>query len=76
MKAGRNNRQAEVNCLHCGMDTPIPESSSGAKVAGIFSGLEHHITIVRCRSCGKEAPYLATDIVVLTETANAAHLGA
>lgn len=76
MNAGRNNRHGEVNCLHCGMDTPVPESSSDVTVAGIFSDLEHHITIVRCRSCGREAPYLASDILILDEEAIAAHVGA
>ncbi len=76
MNAGRNKRKAEVNCLHCGMDTTVPESASALTVAGIFSDLEHHITIVRCRSCGKEAPYLASDIVILDEEAIAAHVGA
>jgi hypothetical protein len=58
------------------MDTPVPESTSGVTVAGIFLELDHHISIVRCRSCGKEAPYLASDILVLAEAANAVHLGA
>jgi hypothetical protein len=58
------------------MDTPVPATMSRATVAGIFSDLEHHISIVRCRSCGKEAPYLASDILVLAEAANAARIGA
>jgi hypothetical protein len=58
------------------MDTPVPESTSGVSVAGIFLELDHHISIVRCRSCGKEAPYLASDIVVFAEAANAARIGA
>jgi hypothetical protein len=57
------------------MDTPVPESTNGVKFGGIFANLEHCIIIVRCRSCGKEAPYMATDIICFTETANAAHLG-
>jgi ribosomal protein L37E len=76
MNAGRNNRQGEVICLHCGMDTPVPATTSCATVAGIFLELDHHISIVRCRSCGKEAPYLASDILVLAEAANAARIGA
>ena len=76
MIADGKQTHAEVICLHCGMDTPVPGSTSGVTVAGIFSDLEHHVSIVRCRSCGKEAPYLASDILILAEEANAAHLGA
>ena len=41
---------AEVVCLFCGHHTPALAVVSG-------------ISLIRCRLCGKEAPYPANDIV-------------
>ena len=38
-----------VICLFCGLPTPVEAS--------------HRIYLVRCHACGKEAPYLAGDLV-------------
>ena len=49
----------EVTCMFCGLPTPVPESGPIQ-----FAGhVPRHISIVRCKSCGKEAPYLPGDIV-------------
>jgi transcription elongation factor Elf1 len=40
----------QVVCLFCGHHTPV------LSVASVIS-------LVRCRACGKEAPYLAGEIV-------------
>jgi transcription elongation factor Elf1 len=40
----------QVVCLFCGRHTPV---------LGVVSG----ISLVRCRVCGQEAPYLAGEIV-------------
>jgi len=43
-----------VTCMFCGLPTPLPPS--------VPSKLSH-ISIVRCKLCGKEAPYRACDII-------------
>jgi hypothetical protein len=65
-----------VICLHCGLHTPVlkPVKRAGSDVA--FQGLYLEIAIVRCRKCGKEAPYLANEIVVFSEHATAAYFAA
>jgi hypothetical protein len=47
----------EVTCIYCGLPTPVP-ASVPRKFA---SHLPRHISIVRCKLCGKEAPYRACD---------------
>jgi hypothetical protein len=46
----------EVTCIFCGLPTPLPDCPS--KFA---SHVPRHIFIVRCKLCGKEAPYRARD---------------
>ena len=47
----------EVTCIYCGLPTPVP-ASSPSKFA---SHVPPHIFIVRCKLCGKEAPYRARE---------------
>jgi len=54
-----------VVCLHCGMQTPIPNSTSRGSSASPFATPRRKISLIRCTGCGKEAPYLAEEIVVL-----------
>jgi hypothetical protein len=55
-----------VVCLHCGMPTPLPVSTSGGRSCGSNTiKLNPHLSIVRCDGCGKEAPYLADEIIVI-----------
>lgn len=58
---------AGVICLHCGMHTPLPDSKSHEHSANAFtvSPLRTKITLIRCTECGKEAPYLADEIVTI-----------
>jgi len=51
--ADQNKRRA-VLCLFCGLHTPAPETRSAN---------DPRICIIRCRRCGKEAPYPANKIV-------------
>ena len=51
--ADRRERCAVV-CLFCGLHTPAPENRSPD---------DPRVSIVRCRRCGKEAPYPASSII-------------
>jgi hypothetical protein len=63
---------AGVFCLHCGMNTPVHVSADrGPSEGGVTS-----ISIIRCQSCGKEAPYLADEIVVFKGISIRAHFAA
>jgi hypothetical protein len=69
------NEQREQNlngvvCLHCGADTPLPASTRRSLFNGMTI-LTPAVSIVRCHSCGKEAPYLADQIVVIHGLSNA-----
>jgi len=57
---------AGVVCLHCGILTPMPQrtrSYSGGAVAH-----RPQFFVIRCEECGREAPYLADQIVTLDRT--------
>jgi len=43
----------EVTCIYCGLPPPMPASGPSTSA----SHVPHHISIVRCKQCGKEAPY-------------------
>lgn len=49
----------EVICIFCGLPTPVP-ASDPSKIA---SYVPRRISIIRCKVCGKEAPYRACDIL-------------
>ena len=53
----------EVACIFCGLPTPVP-ASSPSKFA---NRSPRHILIVRCRACGKEAPYRTCDLLEFDE---------
>jgi len=54
-----------VVCLHCGMPTSLSNSTSQGRSARVFTTTRPQISLIRCTGCGKEAPYLADEIVVL-----------
>jgi len=49
----------EVTCIFCGRLTPVPALGKFA------SHVPRGISLVRCKVCGKEAPYPASDIFEL-----------
>jgi hypothetical protein len=57
----------EVTCIYCGLPTPVP-ASSPSKFA---SHVPRRIFIVRCKLCGKEAPYRARDTCEVGEMSGA-----
>jgi hypothetical protein len=57
-------KSAAVICLHCGKHTPLPLPANRERFAGRFAFSYRRLSIVRCFSCGKEAPYLASDVIV------------
>jgi hypothetical protein len=59
-----------VVCLHCGMDTPVTNSLSRGPSARVFTAVRPQISLIRCTGCGKEAPYLADEIVFLRRIPN------
>jgi len=59
--------RTEVTCIYCGLPTPVP-ASAPSKFA---SHVARHISIVRCKLCGKEAPYRACDIFEFSEMCGA-----
>jgi hypothetical protein len=48
----------EVTCIYCGLPTSVPVSGPSKFVSHVL----RHTSIVRCKLCGKEAPYRACDI--------------
>ena len=59
--------RAEVTCIYCGLPTPVPVSAS-SKFA---NHVTRHISIVRCKLRGKEAPYRACDTFGFSELCGA-----
>ena len=47
----------EVTCICCGLPPPMPASGPSTSA----SHVPRHISIVRCKQCGKEAPYRPCD---------------
>jgi hypothetical protein len=60
-------KSAAVICLHCGQHTPLPLPANRERFAGRFAVSYRRLSIVRCFICGKEAPYLASDVIVPAE---------
>jgi hypothetical protein len=59
-----------VVCLHCGLNTPVPSSARRGVSAQGAKKLRPPITLIRCTECGREAPYLANEIVILKNISN------
>lgn len=62
---------AGVVCLHCGMQTPVQNPTSRGSSTNVFAAPRRKISLIRCAGCGKEAPYLAEEIVVLERFSHA-----
>jgi hypothetical protein len=65
-------RIAGVVCLHCGMPTSLSNSTFRGASGRVFAAAGRQISLVRCGGCGKEAPYLADEIVMLKDTSHTA----
>jgi hypothetical protein len=63
---------AGVVCLHCGLETPLSNPANQGRSPRSSMAPTPNISIVRCALCGKEAPYLANEIVALKRVANSA----
>ncbi len=56
------DRKASVVCLFCGLQTPVgPDWIAHASRA----------SIIRCESCGKEAPYYPSEVIQMDRKARA-----
>jgi hypothetical protein len=71
----RKQSHGGVICVHCGMHISLPSFTNGSS-SGTSSEPERHISIARCDTCGKEAPYLASDIIVIAEVYRITGIGA
>lgn len=60
-----NEGTTGVVCLHCGMPTAFSNSNRRERSAHHLSTVRPRVSLIRCTGCGKEAPYLAAEIVVL-----------
>ncbi|MBZ5643131.1 MAG: hypothetical protein LAO19_10255 [Acidobacteriia bacterium] len=65
-----------VVCLRCGMITPLHVSGAWGSLEGAREEFHFPILIVRCHECGKEASYLADEIVPFKSMANTLHAAA
>lgn len=52
---------AGVVCLHCGILTPVPEHTRSYEGSAVTH--RPQFLVIRCEECGREAPYLADQIV-------------
>lgn len=59
-----------VVCLYCGLHTPLPVSKSRRQCTDSLGISNPALSIVRCHSCGKEAPYLADEYVAFKGVPN------
>ena len=55
-----------VTCLFCGARTPIP-TSTDIETGREFDHSSSRYCIVRCSLCGKEAPYLSSELLDIDE---------
>jgi DNA-directed RNA polymerase subunit N (RpoN/RPB10) len=62
----RKQTHGGVICVHCGMHISQPSFTNGSSLA-TSEATDRHTSVVRCHSCGKEALYLASDIIVIAE---------
>jgi hypothetical protein len=65
-----------VVCLRCGILTPLQVSAHWGASAAADKTFHSALTIVRCRTCGKEASYLAHEVVAFKTMTNTLHAAA
>jgi hypothetical protein len=58
-----------VVCLFCGSHAPLPRPSRTQRNDADDAGQEALVALVRCRLCGKEAPYGPQEIVDFRDAA-------
>jgi hypothetical protein len=50
-----------VTCIFCGLPTPVfAPAQKNAETRSLLS--RTHVSLVRCEICGKEAPYLSSEV--------------
>jgi hypothetical protein len=47
----------EVNCIFCGLRTPVP-AAGPTNPKSPSPPMNTRISLIRCKQCGKEAPYM------------------
>jgi len=52
-----------IVCLFCGSHTLLPILNEPREFAGESTAPQFSVALIRCRLCGKEAPYGSKDIV-------------
>ncbi len=65
----REEATTGVVCLHCGMPTSLANSASQGHSEAPHAAERPKLSLIRCTECGKEAPYLAEEIVVFKRAA-------
>jgi hypothetical protein len=56
-------------CLFCGSRTLLPASRNARRSSGDSAALRSLVSLLRCRSCGKEAPYGPREIIDIQDVA-------
>ena len=56
-------------CLFRGLPTPLPHSTNARRFSGESATTRSMISLVRCHSCGREAPYGPQEIIEIQDVA-------
>jgi hypothetical protein len=67
-----NSHRGAVMCIFCGLKNLLPESTKQDRSSRVLAGPPPSLSIVRCYGCGKEAIYLAGEVIKLKEPSGAA----
>ena len=66
----RNENATGIVCLRCGTHMPLPVYMSKEFSSHGVEAMRFPLFIVRCSGCGKEASYLAGEVVVFPKQQN------
>ncbi len=67
MQHATHSTNRGVICLFCETPTPLPATVATREAQHPSEGSSFGISLIRCRQCGKEAPYGPGDILDLSE---------
>ena len=65
-----------VVCLHCRMQTSFPDTMNLEHRVQAPATARPNVVLIRCTACGKEAPYLTNELMVLDRIPNFASCAA